>query len=127
MRVPPAIGAADIIAADEGGPMERSWSVRITDMAHYMEPDGEGNVEGFPSWEAAVAYARRRVWDSVEELRSPGISAADLRRLWWIYGEDASVVSGDYSGSSELDEFIARKARPEDRDFAALAPSPGKK
>ena len=88
--------------------MSESYSVLIIDMAHYMDEEEERTVGGFPDFEAAKAYARNRVRSAVEELRAPGQSPADLRRLWFMFGEDAVVVGGEesYRGSQDLDEFI---------------------
>ncbi|HYY93876.1 MAG TPA: hypothetical protein VE713_05120 [Pyrinomonadaceae bacterium] len=92
--------------------MSESYSVLIIDMAHYMDEEEERTVGGFPDFEAAKAYARNRVRSAVEELRAPGQSPADLRRLWFMFGEDAVVVGGEesYRGSQDLDEFIERRA-----------------
>ena len=91
--------------------MSENYSVRIIDMAHYMDEDEERMVGGFESFEAAKAYARNRVRSSVEELRAPDQSPQDLRRLWYTFGEDAVVVGGEesYRGSHDLDEFIERR------------------
>jgi hypothetical protein len=87
-----------------------SYSVRIIDMAHYMDESEEYTVGGFESFEAAKAYARYIVRRSVEELRAANQSPADLRRLWHMFGEDALVVGGEesYAGSHDLHEFIER-------------------
>ena len=80
-------------------------------MAHYNA--GEDRVvRGFPSFEVAKAYARRYVMSCVEELRAPGQSRQELRRLWHTFGEDAVVAGGDesYAGSHELDSFIEHPA-----------------
>src|SRR5258708_33765065 len=86
--------------------MSNDYSVLIIDNAHYMDPETERIVEGFATLDEAIAFARNRVRSSVEELRSPGISKTDLRKLWLIYGENASVIGGDYSGGNEVDYFI---------------------
>ncbi|MDT5272474.1 MAG: hypothetical protein QOH49_4660 [Acidobacteriota bacterium] len=87
--------------------MSEGYSVLIIDMAHY-DADEEQTVGGFQTFEAAKAYARQFVRRSVEDLRAPNQSAADLRRLWHSFGEDAVVVGGEerYAGSHELDHFI---------------------
>src|ERR687888_403961 len=90
-------------------------------MAHY-DADEDRVVRGFPTFEAAKAYARHRVRSSVEELRAPGQSREELRRLWHIFGEDALVTGGEqsYAGSHELDYFIAHPATEDERDWQAL-------
>jgi hypothetical protein len=87
-----------------------SYSVRIIDMAHYMDESEEYTVGGFPDFEAAKAYARNHVRRSVEELCAANQPGTDLRLLWHVYGEDALVVGGEesYAGSHDLYEFIER-------------------
>lgn len=100
-----------------------AFAVIVFDMARTGEPDGERLVEGFASVEAARAYARARVRASVEELRTPGLAAADLRTLWHLYGEDCRVPGDGFSGRDRLDAFIAEPATPAERDWPALAPA----
>lgn len=86
-------------------------------MAHY-DPDEDRVVRGFPSFEAAKSYARQHVRAAVEELRAPGQSKEDLRRLWFVFGEDAIVSGGEerYAGSHELDFFISHPVTAEALD-----------
>lgn len=101
---------------------DKLYSVIVFDMAHTGQEDGEHVVSGFATLDAARLYARRRTRASVEELRKPGIADADLRKLWYLYGEDCKVMGDDYSGAAELDRFIAEPARDEDCDWMTLAP-----
>ncbi len=98
------------------------FSVLVFDMARTGEPDGEHVVSGFETLEAATAYAIARVRASVEELRKPGIAAAELRQIWHIYGEDCSVLNANVRGSDLLDEFIATPATPAECNWQVLAP-----
>jgi hypothetical protein len=84
-------------------------------MAHYMDEGEEYTVGGFQDFESAKAYARQVVRRSVEELRAANQPGADLRRLWYTFGEDALVVGGEesYVGSQDLHEFIERPATGE--------------
>ncbi len=101
--------------------MTESYSVLIIDMYHY-DPEEDFVVRGFPTFELAKEFARRWVRDSVEELREPGQSKEELRRRWFTFGEDASVIQGEphYAGSHELDFFIEHPAAPEERDWQAV-------
>ena len=101
--------------------MSEGFSVLVIDMAHY-DAGEDAVVRGFQTFGAAKEYARRRVRASVEELRAPGQSKAELRRLWHIFGEDALVNGGaeSYAGSHELDYFIAHPATEEERDWQAV-------
>ena len=101
--------------------MGESYSVLIIDMFHY-DPEEDYVISGFPTFELAKEFARRWVRDSVEELRKPGQSPEELRRLWYTFGEDASVLQGEphYAGSHELDFFIEHTATAEERDWQAI-------
>lgn len=96
------------------------YSVLIIEMSHYQDPEGEYEISGFPSIELAKEFARRYVRDSVEELRKLNQNPDQLRKLWFIYGEDASVIGGDYHGSSELQYFIDHPATDEERDWKKI-------
>jgi hypothetical protein len=100
--------------------MEQNYSVLIIDMSY----DDEKNfvVQGFPTVQLANEFARRRVRDSVEELREPKQIKEELRRLWHMFGQDASVLDGEphYAGSHELDYFIEHPATAEERDWQAI-------
>eukprot|EP01035_Chromulina_nebulosa_P059802 gene59802-81818_t len=91
-------------------------------MAKTGEPDGEHLVSGFGTLDAASSYAIARVRASVEELRKPGIAAAELRQLWHIHGEDCSVLNANVRGSDLLDDFIATPASSAECAWQALAP-----
>ena len=101
--------------------MSVGFSVLLIEMS-YQDTGEEPLVGAFPTLELAREFARRRVRDSVEELRQPGQSAEELRRLWHLLGEDASVIHGEphYAGSHELDFFIERPATPDERDWQAI-------
>jgi len=100
--------------------MQQAYSVLIIDMSYDAGKDFV--VKGFPSVEMANEFARRRVRDSVEELRGLNQTKEEVRRLWHMFGEDASVVGGEphYAGSHELDYFIEHPATGEERDWQAI-------
>ncbi len=102
---------------------QETHSVIVFDMARTGEPDGEHLIAGFPSLEAAKAYAEARTRASVEELRAPGQSAAELRSLWHVYGEDCTVLGHEFTGRAALDFYVANPAAPKEIDWAALAPA----
>ena len=101
-----------------------SYTVIVCDMFHFAEgSDHEIEVPGFPTREAAIEYARRRLRHSLEEVRTPGQSPEELRHLWYTFGEDCRVVGPEgviYRASAELDRFIRHPATPEERDFNGL-------
>ena len=101
--------------------MGDTYSVLIIDMFHH-DPEEDYVVDGFPTFELAKEFARRRVRDSVEEQRRPGQSPEELGRMWYTFGEDASVLQGEphYAGSHELDYFIEHPASARERDWQAV-------
>jgi hypothetical protein len=105
---------------------EATASVIVCDLFHAYDPDHEHVVHGFRTFGAAAEYARRRVRDSLEEMRRPGLSDGELRDLWHSFGEDARAVDADgertYTASAELDRFIAEPASVEERDWLSLQP-----
>jgi hypothetical protein len=97
-----------------------AFSVMVIDMYHY-DPSADLCVAGFPTFELAREYARRRTRDSLEELRGSDTSSQDLREAWFVFGEDCIVVgAGEYRGASEIDTFIAQPATPEERNWSAI-------
>ena len=98
--------------------MPVTLTVIIVDRFHHGEPDGEFLIEGFPSHELAREYASRRVRDSIEELRTPGQSDEEIRKLWNAYGESACVV-GDDGDPNEIDTWLRETATAEQRDWQA--------
>ncbi len=99
------------------------YAVIVCDLFHSHDPDHETVVEGFPTRELAIEYARRRVWSSVEEMREPDQSRERLRSLWRSLGEDCRVVGPEgmiYVASSEIERFLDRPATPEERDWVGL-------
>lgn len=102
----------------------KDYSVIVFDMAHTGEPDGEHVVEGFRDVQAARAYAEARVRASVEELRSPDLSAEQLRLTWHIYGEDCSVIGDSFRGLEHLDHYIATPATMAQCNWSSLTPKP---
>ncbi len=99
------------------------YVVLVCDLFHAHEPDHETVVEGFPTAELAIEYARRRTWSSVDEMRRPGDTPEGLRERWRAFGEDCRVVGPEgviYVASSELERFLARPATPEERDWTGL-------
>jgi hypothetical protein len=108
--------------------MAESFAVLVLDMAHTGEDDDGRVIDGFASFADARAYAEARMRASVEELRSAGQSADQLRSLWHLYGEDCLVLGGGYSGRDQLDGYIANPAGAAEIDWASLSPgAPGLK
>ncbi len=106
--------------------VDESYAVLIIEMSRY-DPAEDYVIGGFPTRELAKEFARRRVRDSIEELRQPGQSKAELRRLWHSFGEDASVLQCEphYAGSHELEYFIEHPATREERDWQAIKTQAG--
>ena len=96
-----------------------AYAVLVIDMYHH-DADEDTCVLGFPTLQLAAEYARRRTRDSLEELRGSAWTKEELRKQWYMFGEDCIVLRGDYKGSSEIDHFIDHSATEEERDWKAI-------
>lgn len=103
-------------------PPERTFAVIVFDMSRTGDPAGERIVDGFATIADARRYAEARVRSSIEELRKPGGSAAELRSIWHIYGEDCCVLGDPWRGRDRLDLYIAIPATPGECDWASMTP-----
>ena len=105
-----------------------TYYVSIVDFGSYGDgPSCISYVEGFESPGGASEYAKRRTRDSVEELRQPGQSPADLRTVYAIYGESCFAHQSDVPGPifvahDHVQWFIDHPATPEQRDYSSLEP-----
>lgn len=82
-------------------------------------------VKGFEDLSHANAFARAYVRDSVERCRVPGASEKEVLAAWFTYGEDAEILTdfqGRWHSSTELNDFVARPASLEERDWRSIDP-----
>lgn len=109
--------------------MTQSLEVRIMDMSGGNGSDPVEVVRGFASVAHANLFARRRVRDSMEFCRAPGMSADQVRDAWFAFGEDAVVEGaedGAWTSASELADFAKRPCEEEEqRDWRAVDPRRG--
>ncbi len=99
---------------------KESFTVLIIDNFH-MDPEEDYLIEGFPTKDLAVEFARRWVRESLEENRKKAKTAEEIRKTWRAFGENAVVLDGNYRGSSELDYFILNPAtKKEQTDWKAI-------
>jgi hypothetical protein len=98
------------------------FAVLFIDMFHH-DAAYDVQIGGFSTPEVAREFARRRVRDSVEELRAASQTAAELGHLWGSFGEDAIALGLQYAGSDDLDHFLAQPATPRERDWQSLLPA----
>jgi len=106
--------------APEGG-----WKVRILDLSGGAEDNIVEDVKGFPTLMQANAFARAYVRDSIELCRRPGMSAQDVLKTWFAFGEDAEVLEAAENGwrsANELSDFAGRRATASERDWRVLDP-----
>ncbi len=103
---------------------KKSYSVLIIDNFH-LEPEYDFEINGFPTLELAIEFARRWTRDSLENFRRPNQSKEDIRKMWYMFGESAFVIGGNYHASSELDFFIDHPATPEERDWQSIKKKAG--
>ena len=101
--------------------MGESFSVLIIDMFRY-DPEEDYVISGFPDAGLAREFARRWVRDSVEEFRAANRPREEVRRMWYTFGEDASVLGCEphYAGSHELDFFLDHPATDAERDWQEI-------
>ncbi len=90
-----------------------------------MEPEHDYVIDDFPTLELAIEFARRRTRNSLETFRKPDQPKEELRKMWYMFGEDAVVLGGDYYGNSELDFFIDHPATSEERNWKAIKKKAG--
>jgi hypothetical protein len=101
------------------------WRVRILDLSGAAEGNVVEEVGPFATLMHANAFARRYVRDSIERCRTAGATAKEVLDAWFAWGEDAEVIDAGEQGwhsRTELDDFAARRAAPEERDWRALDP-----
>ena len=98
---------------------KKNYSVKIVDKFH-NDASEDYTIHGFSTKELAIEYARRWVRSTLEEQRKPNQSKEELRRMWFIFGEDAIVIDVGYAGSSELDFFIDNQATSEECDWISI-------
>lgn len=102
----------------------KTYSVLIIDNFHF-DPDEDFVVEGFPTVELAIEYARRIVRSSIEHHRKLNQSKEELKKLWYLFGENASVLGHKYRGSDELDFFIVNPAKHNEIDWKEIEKKAG--
>jgi hypothetical protein len=101
------------------------WRVRILDLSGASLDNIVEEIGGFPTLMQANAFARAYVRDSLERCRAPGVSPADVLEAWFAYGEDAEVLDSGEAGwrsATELNDFAARPAGADERDWRTLDP-----
>lgn len=111
--------------------MGETYSVTVVDLFH---PEDVIVYDGFPSFELAKEFARRRTRASLEGLRrdNPTVrSKVGLASAWRSLGENAIVTGGGparaYAGKDEVDYFIDNPASGEDCDWSGFAAAAGAK
>jgi hypothetical protein len=101
------------------------WKVRILDLSGGAEDNIVEDVPGFATLMQANAFARRYVRDSIERCRTPGADAKAVLDAWFAFGEDAHAIDAGedtWRSATELQDFAARRASAEDRNWRALDP-----
>ena len=108
--------------------MSTPFTVRITDLSGDSGDNVVEDIGPFATMDEANLFARRYVRDSVERCRAAGMDPKAVLDAWFAFGEDATVPeAGDQSwrSATELHDFAARRAEPEDRDWRTLDPRLG--
>lgn len=69
-------------------PTARTYEVLVDDNYHYMDEDERYSAGVFPTYDEALARARRIVDESLLELLEPGATVADLMKNYLLFGVD---------------------------------------
>lgn len=105
---------------------EGGFAVRIRDLSGGNGAEPVETIRGFPTLVQANAFARRYVRDSIERCRVTGMSAEDVLKAWFAFGEDAEVVAQDsqvWNSGTEIRDFAAKKVEDrEERNWRVLDP-----
>ncbi len=93
----------------------------ILDRFHMGDSErGELTYDGFPTFKLAREFARRRVRDSLEELRKPDQNREELKRAWHAMGDNAVAIGGDKVGSDERSVFVDHPATSRERNWESI-------
>lgn len=106
-------------------PTDPTWQVRILDLSGDSGDNVVEEIGPFDTLDDANLFARRYVRDSVERCRAPGMDAKAVLDAWFAFGEDATVPEAaehGWTSATELHDFAARRAAPEDRDWRSMDP-----
>lgn len=68
-----------------------SFEVIVRDNYHYMDPDETYTIDGFATWEDALAKAQSLVEISLQESFVPGITASALFLQYTMFGDDPFI------------------------------------
>ncbi len=74
---------------------QNTFVVRVTDHAHYMEPEGQYTGGEFATFEEAAQKCQLIIDTSLSELYAPGMTAEELKKQFFVYGEEATCDGFD--------------------------------
>ena len=97
-------------------------AVIVIDRTRADAPAGRHLVIGFADRGTAEAYAEARTRASLERLRTHGLSAGELRRLWLQRGEECMLSGGSYLARERIDRYIAEPVTGRCLEWQAFAP-----
>jgi len=96
-----------------------AYRVFVDDNFHYMDDDYRVTLGDFDTLDAAIAAARARVDECLQDLMTPGLTADELFRSYMHFGDDPFVVA---PGTTDV-LFSARNYARE-RCAALCSPEP---
>jgi len=91
----------------------------------YLDPEHDMVIEGFPTVDLAIEYARCIVRSSIEHHRKPKQTNEELKQLWHLFGESALVLKQKYRGSDELNFFINNPVKDDKLDCKKIREKAG--
>jgi hypothetical protein len=71
------------------------YSVFVAENSHYMDESAEWKQGCYPSYEEALAVARRIVDESLAEFYTPGMRPGSLISFYRTFGDDPFIVPDD--------------------------------
>ncbi len=69
-----------------------TYTVRVDDNYHYMDPDERYTLGNFDTLEDAIKAAKAIVDDYLSSAFNPGMNADDLYQSYTSFGEDPFII-----------------------------------
>jgi hypothetical protein len=82
-----------------------TYFVVITDNFNFALPSANTLITGFPDLDSAILYAKLRTYQKVHALADEASSMDDLKRRWFLFGEDALTAGFPFDGRMHVVSF----------------------
>lgn len=74
--------------------IDQNYTISITDFSHYMETESE-ITRSYPTLPEAQAACHEIIDRSLTELYAPGMTSEELKKQFFIFGEQAACEGFD--------------------------------